>query len=322
MLIVFTVLVAVFVGLWAFKLRQPLTPTDPYASGLTDGMPWWQTSNGEAPIPDAGWVLDHDIPENYIPENYIPVLGGDELYMEVDENGNIIRYRQRTQQEDGIWVWETVDPNIPDNYEPVEGLENVYKVTGIDGTVRYYKYTRNSDDTYFFTEIDANGNPIKSDALTEDEIPANYIRVEGTNIYAVYNEYGVLVGYKKRVQNADGTYSWVDVEAPTQDNGDIQAGSGIIPNIGMETGAGAEAGGNVTITSGDINETQKGYSEEKIYTDVQHNNGWVIVYETIVTNTYDKSGDLVSTKTDGPTEINRFPETEWNEDILNQITGK
>lgn len=313
-LIVFTVLVAVFVGLWAFKLRQPLTPTDPYSSGLTDGTPWWQTTNGEAPTPDADWVLDHDIPENYI-----PVLGGNELYMEVDENGNIIRYRQRTQLEDGTWVWETVDPNIPDNYEPVEGLENVYRVTGIDGTVHYYKYTRNSDDTYFFTEVDEHGNPVKSDALTNDEIPANYIRVEGTNVYAVYNEYGVLVGYKQRVQNADGSYSWVDCEAPQQGSSGGQSGSGVIPNI--STGTGTGNGGNVTIQSGDVNETKKGYTEEKIYTDVQHSNGWAIVYETIVTKTYDESGDLVSTKTDGPTEINRFPETEWNDDILSQITG-
>ena len=59
--------------------------------------------------------------------------------MVVDEEGNIIKYRQRTLQEDGSWLWEDVDPNIPANYEAVPGLENVYKVTEADGSVHYYR---------------------------------------------------------------------------------------------------------------------------------------------------------------------------------------
>lgn len=318
LIIVLAVLVAVFIGVWTVKLREPLTPVDPYAGGLSGERPWWETNNGEVPQPDEEWVLDYTVPENYI-----PVLGGEELYMEIDpETGEILRYRQRVQQEDGTWVWETVDPNIPDNYEPVPGLENVYKVTGPDGVVHYYKYTRNPDDTYFFTEVDEHGNPIKSDALTDDEIPANYIRIEGTNIYAVYNEHGVLVGYKERVQNADGTYSWVDADPPRQSGGSPQQGSGAIPNIGGNStnqGAGGTADGQVNITGGDIHETNRGYTDEQIHTDVKRENGWVIVYETVVTNTYNEAGDLLSTKSDGPNEINRFPETEANESVIQAI---
>lgn len=294
-------------------------------------------------------MLDHDIPENYI-----PVLGGDELYMEIDENGNIIRYRHRTLQADGSWIWETVDPNIPENYEPVPGLENVYKVTGVDGNVHYYKYTRNSDDTYFFTEVDENGNPLEDYVLTEDEIPANYVRVDGTNIYAVYNEYGVLVGYRERVQNEDGTYSWGDVDPPSEEpENTVEEGDGALPGVtappaqqqtsttqqnpsakqnqtsqpqtpqenltsASPSVEGSSPGGNITINGGTTG-TQKGYTEEKIYTDTKHEDGWIVVYETVVHRTYDSSGNLVSTKTDGPNEINRFPETEISGDILSGL---
>ena len=324
-ILVLVALVAVFIVVWIIKLQQPLKPADPYEDGLSGETPWWESAPGEAPEPDEDWILDYDIPENYI-----PVLGRDELYMEVDENGNIIRYRQRTQMEDGTWVWETVDPNIPENYEPVEGLENVYKVTEADGSVHYYKYTRNDDDTYFFTEVDENGDPLDDGALTDDEIPANYVRIEGTNVYAVYNEYGVLVGYKERVQNEDGTYSWVDCEAPTEDDGNaIEEGTGAVPGSqgdnqtsnNNSSGSQGGGGGDINIVGSDVEDVRKGYTEEKVYTDTKHIDGWTIVYETIVTKTYDENGDLLSTKTDGPNEINRFPDTEWNSEVFDELQG-
>jgi hypothetical protein len=303
LLLILPILVIAFILIWTIKLRTPLSPSDPYETGVEDETPWWLSSANQEPTPDSDWILDYDIPDNYI-----PVLGGDELYMEIDDDGNIIRYRKRTLQDDGTWLWETVDPNIPENYEAVEGLDNVYKVTGIDGVVHYYRYTRNDDDTYFFTEVDENGNDIQNYALTDDEIPANYVRIDGTNIYAVYNEYGVLVGYKERIVDENGNYVWRDAEAPDTSN----TSSGAIPNIGTSSSGDT----NITIVSGDVGTTEKGYSEEKIYTDTKHENGWVIVYETVVTKTYDASGDLVSTKTDGPNEINRIPETEWNGDLI------
>ena len=305
--IVLVALVVAFIGIWTLKLRSPLTPSDPYANGLEDDAPWWETSNGEAPTPDSDWVLDHEIPENYI-----PVLGGDELYMVVDDNGKVIKYRHRVKQDDGSWKWEDVDPNIPQNYEPVEGLENVYKTTDVDGKVHYYRYTRNDDDSYFFTEVDEHGNPLVDDTPQGDEIPPNYVRIDGTNIYAVYNEYGVLIGYKERVQNADGTYSWCDVDAPTSSSNDYTGGG--IPNSSASTGNSGTT--NVTVVNDGVEQTNKGYKEQESYTDTKHENGWVIVYETIVTRQYDNQGNLVSTKKDGPTEVNRFPETEVNSDLI------
>lgn len=312
LLLILAVLVAIFVGVWTVKLRTPITPADPFANGTSDETPWWETSNGEAPTPDEAWVLDHEIPDNYI-----PVLGGNELYMVIGEDGKVIKYRQRAKQEDGSWTWEDIDPNIPQNYVPVEGLENVYSVTEIDGTVRYYLYTRNDDDTYFFTEVDEHGKPLRDTTPANDEIPANFIRVDGTNIYAVYNEYGVLVGYKERIREEDGTYRWVDAEAPAQKNNQpsqgntIPVGEGGIPSV-----SGGQTGGDINIIASDPDNPEKGYIEEQSYTDIRHENGWCIVYETLVRRTYDAQGNLISTKKEGPTEINRFPESELSKEVL------
>jgi len=311
-LIAFLTLAAVFICVWSFKLKSPMTPVDPFASGLSREDPWWKLRPNETPTPDEDWQLDPEIPSNYI-----PVLGGDELYMVVDENGNIIKYRQRTRQEDGSWVWEDVDPNIPQNYEPVPGLDNVYKVTEADGTIHYYKYVRNPDDTYYFIEVDEHGNPLRDDALSADTIPANYVHV-GNNIYAVYNEYGVLVGYKKRVQNKDGSYSWVDCDAPTTTE---QYQGGSIPGL-QENFLGGGTGTQSNVTVIDSSETtNRGYKEEETYTDTKQEGEWTVVYQTIVTRTYDEFGNLISTKKDGPTEINRFPTSEVNKGILDKATS-
>lgn len=305
LLIILFVLVMAFIGIWIMKLKTPL---DPNQNNPSSSLPWWETvAEGTLPTADEDWVLDPEIPENYI-----PVLNADELYMVIDENGNIEKYRHRTRMEDGTWVWEDVDPNIPENYEAVEGLDNVYRVVGEDGSVRYFKYTRNSDDTYFFTEVDEHGNPLKNDTPQGSEIPKNYVRVDG-NIYAVYNEYGVLTGYKERYIDANGNYAWRDCDAPVkqEDNNPIAGG---IPGY---TGGGT--GGDIYIINNgtDTQQTEEGYIETETITDTKRtNDGWTVVYETKVTRVYDRSGNLVSTKKEGPTEVNRFPTTSINEDIL------
>lgn len=66
------------------------------------------------------WILDPEFPENYH-----PVSGEEELYTVIDNNGNIIQYRQRSQQADGLWLWQDVDPHIPESYEAVEGINDI-----------------------------------------------------------------------------------------------------------------------------------------------------------------------------------------------------
>lgn len=318
LLLILGALIAIFIVVWALRMGSPLTPNNPFVGGLSSDAPWWERlPSGETPQPDDSWTLDPEIPGNYI-----PVLGAEELYMVVNENGAIKEYRHRIKQTDGSWVWETVNPDIPQNYEPVEGLDNVYRVVEADGAVHYYRYHRNSDDTYYFIEVDEQGNEIEKDIAptNNDGIPANYVRVDGTNVYAIYNEHGVLIGYKERVKTEDGSYGWRDCDAPSAQGGgqgsswgwgDI--GNGGIPGAVVPGTTGQ--GGNITIINGETGE-KKGYAETRTTTETREENGFTVVYETTVTYEYDLQGSLIKTSKEGPTEINRFPTTAISSDIL------
>ena len=205
LILLFIVLFGTFLGTWVYKIETPVNRPDEYSEGYSeDAGAWWNTGAIEV---DDSWRLDPEIPLNYM-----PVPGENELYMVIDNNGNILSYRKRTKQIDGSWTWEDVNPDIPDGYEAVAGLENVYKVTAADGTVSYYRYVRNEDDTFAFVEVDNKGKPIgkNRDATTIDR---KHVHITG-NIYSELNDYGVTIGYDKRVQNSDGTFSWVETDMP------------------------------------------------------------------------------------------------------------
>jgi len=74
--------------------------------------------------------------------------------------------------------------------------------------------------------------------------------------------------------------------------------------------------GDIYIVTGGDNEEKTGYQETNTYTETKQEDGWTIVYETTITKVYDLEGNLISTKKDGPTEINRFPTTAINSEIL------
>jgi uncharacterized protein YkwD len=321
----FTAMLLAFAGVWAYKLSKPLTPLDAYAYGVdAESGAWWSAGQGFEPeiAADDNWRLDPEIPPNYI-----PVLGADELYMVIGPDGKITGYRHRYKADDGSWIWEDVDPNIPENYELVEGFTDLYRVVGADGSIRYFRYTRNDDDTYFFTECDENGNPLRDNNPYGDEIPDNFVRVTG-NIYAVYNEHGVLIGYKERIMNPDGTYSWIDVDKPVipeRSQGLISSGRNntddgnngnnsdwrvidlVIPGTG---GTGTGGGVNVIIDPGSAVTSEPkeggGYTETETYTDSKTEGGYTVISETTVTKNYNKDGVLISTKKDGPHEISRY----------------
>ena len=203
MIMLFIVLFGIFLGTWTYKIKTPINRPDEYAEGVDeDAGAWWNTGKVEV---DDSWKLDPEIPVNYI-----PVPGEEELYMVIDNDGNIIEYRTRTKQIDGSWVWKTVNPDIPDNYEPVPGLENVYKVTAEDGTVKYYKYIRNSNDTFAFVEVDEKGN-ILNHNTDATKIDANHVHITG-NLYYLLDDNGVVIGGDKRVSNGDGTFTWMSIE--------------------------------------------------------------------------------------------------------------
>lgn len=338
LMLLFILLFGVFLGTWAYKISKPVARPDEYAQGYdkTAGQ-WWNTGDSSA---DEDWTFDYTVPLNYI-----PVPGEKDLFMEVDNDGNIIAYHKRVLQADGSYNWETVNPDIPENYEPVEGLENVYKVTDADGNVRYLKYIRNEDDTYAFVEVDEYGNMLNhnTDATTID---GKHVHITG-NTYSLLNDAGVVIGYEKRVQNPDGTFSWTPTEIPSiSDIGNnlslnLPAG-GSLQSPGLDTSGldamaqqmaeanAAAANGvgdtyNITINNnGDgsanqmLQDGSQNQGENQIiqnadgtHTEVQTIretkviDGYSTTYETLVKKTYDSYGNLINSFQEGPYEVSK-----------------
>ena len=305
------------VSVWTYKINNPVN--EPQALAIETDKSWWEDESS-IPIADKEWTLDPEIPSNYI-----PVMGEDELYMEVDDDGYIVAYHKREQMNDGTWVWEEVNPDIPSDYEPVEGKKDIYKVTDEKGNVTYLKYIRNKDDTFAFVEVDKDGNEILNEEIKNGSIPANFIHVT-ENIYAVYNENGVLLGYKQRIQNNDGSYSWVECEEPKDKNSASTTTGTITSGINSSVGASGNngsgkgqygiisgGGGGVTNTT-TSNNSDGTYTEVETYTESKTTGGYKITYETKITKVYSSDGKLKSTKKDGPNEISRVKVTESNSD--------
>ena len=340
LILLFVLLFAGFLGTWTYKINTPINRPDEYAEGYDpDAGAWWNTAKVQV---DDNWKLDPTIPLNYI-----PVPGEYELYMVIDNNGNIIGYRKRTKQIDGSWKWEDVNPDIPDDYEPVEGLENVYKVTQSDGSVKYFKYVRNADDTFAFVEVDENGNPINKNR-DATKIDGKHVHITG-NVYKLLDDNGVVIGYDKRVDNGDGTFSWMDTEMPALGSMEGIQDQLTLPDSGtkrnMEQGgldtsvidkavadmnaANAAAGQgaasydvNININGGIlpnggyqlenplynggiqvVNNTDGTHTETKIVRESKNIDGFLTTYETYVMNTYDDAGNLISTQSKGPFQV-------------------
>lgn len=309
--LVFLALLVCFCSVWIFKMKTPLNRPDD--SDVSIKTPWWE--NSDLPTADPEWVLDPEIPTNYI-----PVPGENELYMVIDDDGNVKEYRRRTKQDDGSWLWATVNPDIPQEYIPVEGLENVYMIKHDDGTVEYVKYIRNEDGSFAFIPVDKNGNPIKNKEEEDTSIiPENYIRITG-NIYGVYNEHGVCIGYKERkYDEATGKYYWVDAEKPeipsNPDSGNntqtnpttpphpTQPNNPTTPNVEPTTPQPTVP--NPSNPNVETKPTPSGFVETETIVEKKVAGDWVITYETVITKTYDQNGNLVSTKKEGPTEVSR-----------------
>lgn len=298
-LILFMCLLSVFFAVWGVKAKTPINRPDNINDGTETA---WYENRYTAPQAGDEWYLDPEIPLNYI-----PVPGEDELYMVVDDSGNITGYRHRTKQADGSWLWEDVNPDIPENYEKVEGLEDVYKVTAADGSIEYYKYVRNEDDTFCFVPVDENGKPL-DDGKSAETIDDHYVHVDG-NVYAVYNDDNVKMGYRERVKNQDGDYIWKVCDAPEIDttvgNGSGFHGAG---NQAANGNGGSEGTKVLVGNSGGSSKKDNGdgtYTVTETTKNTVTENGYMTTYQTTVYSTYDRKGNLISTKKDGPYEISK-----------------
>ena len=294
-------LLSVFFIMWGIKVKTPINRPSNLVEAEESA---WYENRYTAPKADDEWYLDPEIPLNYI-----PVPGEDELYMVVDDSGKITGYRRRIKQADGSWLWEDVNPDIPENYEKVEGLENVYKVTNSDGSISYVKYVRNDDDTFTFVPVDKNGVPL-DDGKDAETIESNYIHVD-KNVYAVYNDENVLMGYRERVKDDSGKYIWKVCDKPHIDDsvgnglgslaagqGQQESGNGISSTNGTHKLVGSS--GNTKTDNGDGT-----YTIKETSTSTETKEGYRYTYQTTIYSTYDSKGSLLSTRKEGPFEVNK-----------------
>lgn len=291
-LIVCAILFLIFVIFWVSKANNPSKrPKD----DTTNSTEWY---NKEVKTrADSAWILDPEIPENYI-----PVPGEHEMYMVVDAQGNISEYRQRIKSEDGSWIWSNVE-NPNKTYIIAAETDNGYVLSSDNGDT-YIKYIRNDDNSYAYVNSDANGNDTEStDATT---IPKYYIHVTG-NIFAVYNEFGVVTGYKERVSDGNGGYVWINTSKPDTSSSDNNAGNLINPSNDS----------NNTVDDNNTSQSDNNPSEKEeiksdgtkvittSYTETKLEGNEHVTYKTTITKTYNSSGELISTKKDGPIEVAR-----------------
>ena len=307
----FTILCLLLVILgveWGVKAKMPINR--PSNIQEKEETPWYE-SRYSTPKADADWVLDEEIPVNYI-----PVPGKDNIYMQVDNNGNVKKYWKRTQQADGSWVWSKYDPNIPDNYEPVKGLKNVYKVTSKDGTIKYLKYIRNKDNSFAFVEVDKNGKSI-DEGKSAESVPNNYKHIS-KDVYAVYDKNNVLTGYRKRVKNKKGKYIWKETDKPKTSSDDINAINKALTGDSATKAASSTSAQNNTSSNNEIsaigsdsspqkrsNNSDGTYTVTETSQDTKVENGVRITYETTIQKIYKKDGTLLKTKKIGPQVINK-----------------
>lgn len=303
-LFVFMSLMAMFFMIWGIKMNMPVNRPQNTEEEYT--TPWYE-KRYSIPVADEEWRLDPSIPLNYI-----PVPGEDELYMVVDDNGNILYYMKRTPEEDIAgnitWHWEEINPDIPNNYQKVDGVENLYCVVGSDGTITYFLYIRNNDDTFAFVACDENGIPL-DDMADASQIDDNHIYI-GDDVYAVYDENGVLIGYRKRLEDEFNNFYWSVCEEPimTVENGSSMSTDMNIADIELGQNAGYVTNGDVhtavdepiTVHHGDGT-----YSVTNTEVYQQEEDGAIVTYQIDSIFTYSADGKLLTSESQGPYETGR-----------------
>lgn len=317
-------LVLIFLLAWALKTRYAKTTANKEyhtkSENVSTSKNWWDS---DVDVTDD-WRIDDEIPENYV-----PIPGKKETYMVIDiDTGEIKAYRKREKTTDPngniVWNWSDIENNISKEYEPVEGLIDIYKKSNSDGTVTYYRYIRNSDGTYAFIEVNADGSDLN--IPSGKAIPQNYRKIID-NYYSVYNDAGVIIGYKKRTVDKDGNNIWEtiykeDVQAyinahsnvnttkpdnNRQDDNTISTTETPVHSISDVTNPSSPQPQYVP----NIPNVTESSSEEDTYTEVKTSTttdikgNYRITYATTITKVYDINGKLVKTITDGPNEVSR-----------------
>ena len=121
LIIILAVMLVVLGCVWFFKSTTPTEERNDTVN-ITEDDKWWDTSLLSNIKTDTAWMLDPEIPVNYI-----PVIDQEEVYMVLNDDGTINRYRRRYKDEEGDWVWEDIiEDDMPVSFKPVPGEDNIF----------------------------------------------------------------------------------------------------------------------------------------------------------------------------------------------------
>ena len=277
-----------------------------------DAGVWWDTTLWSNVKTDTEWILDPEIPVNYV-----PVIGLDETYMVLNDDGTVNRYRKRVKDDAGNWVWsDVIEDDMPVSFIPSIIDDDIYTYIGSGGEEEYYRYVRNGDDSYAFVPVDENGNDVGYEFPKGDSFPENFVLVED-NLYASLDDHGVIIKLWERYINELGAVKWQELRLPYQ-----TAGSGVInpsythlsPDVTDMTGkmAPETTSSTQTLTVTTATELPDGITlldgqtyNTETFTESKTAGGWKVTYKTVYTYIYNSDGSLYATHKDGPNEIER-----------------
>ena len=321
LILIFAVSVVILGTVWYFKSTTPAERNDTVQYNKGAGV-WWDTTMWANVKTDTDWILDPNIPPNYI-----PVLGLEETYMVLNEDGTVNRYRKRVKDDAGNWIWsDIIEDDMPVSFQPSAVDDDIYSYIGSSGEEELYRYVRNGDDSYAFVPVDRNGEDIGYEIPQGEYIPDNFVLVDG-NIYASLDDHGVIVKLWERNINELGAIYWQEIHRPYQ-----IAGSGITepysdwdsnhlsPVTTQITTSKPTETTPVTLPNGvSLGEGQTCSTET--YTESKTTGGWKVTYETVYTYIYNADGSLFATYKDGPNEVERVQVVEQHSDLSAEIAA-
>lgn len=334
---VFLALLVIFCLVWVIKPKTIIDNTIPV---VDESGAWWLSGNGEKISVNEEWILDPEIPENYV-----PVPGEKEVYMVIGENGEITQYRKRTQGKDGSWIWDTIkniamdinpteiedifeiktnntteylkyirnednsfafvesdkDGNIigfdvpvsnkiPENYIKIKG--NIYAVIDENGVIICYKEKI----------VDENGNITWKNVGRPESAP----NVQ-TGSFTTKKPETVPSIPLTTTTSSQTLPSWTLPPLTTSNKNETDKPS---PNSKPETSVTTKPftppSTSDTNNSSTPNDTPDGsYTETETTTEFKIVGEYKVKYETKIIKTYNKNGELLSTKKEGPKEVSR-----------------
>ena len=281
LLIILAILIVIMGLVWYFKSTVPAERNDSVTYNKGAGV-WWDTTLWANVKTDSNWILDPELPVNYV-----PVIGMDETYMVLNEDGTVNRYRKRVKDEAGNWVWsDIIEDDMPVSFVPSPIDDDIFTFIGSSGEEEYYRYVRNADNSCAFVPVDETGADVGYAVPQGDSLPENFVLVED-NIYASLDDHGVIIKLWERNVNDLGAVCWQEIHRPYQ-----IAGSGatvpyservdthLSPDTTQTTTAEPVATGKTELPGGIELLSGQTYTTET-FTESKTTGGWKVTYETI-----------------------------------------